>query len=541
MCTVCGFKSNNQQGSQHLLSDQQKTSKQTDLITYSNPNLSIDNNFVNIDARLKEQWTNCSSSTLNRQMNKLANSTNCRFASATLPIKKKSNISSAYIPISECHTGKPISNEQCTNGKKSIKDNLNNQIVNLFDNYDGDYNLKTNNQKFSDSNKENKFNNNLNYVNKNKNLLDCSLNSTHDGLLSLDNNRSSPNLSFDDVNYDIPRKIKDYKKNKIKDLLNIVPSPPKEEEILYANAKSLPRFKNYNNNNKKLDQNNYLNVNDERPASLNEREYYNNINERLNLTLAPPRPPKPIAIGSKQKSSSLNLLNDLTEFDPLNSVPKASIQIAISPDLMYSIPKTQVELEFEKQLKNGNSSSNVATKNCDNTSLDTIIPITHSSRSDEEKNELHRYTNAATNVFSKSIDGQSLILDYEKPTLPCNNNLNDLESLHQFKTIPTFKLNDKIEPMTPSLIVTSTPLFSDPLERHFNFNDQYDILNKPQVNRDLKPKKSDTSIESFLMLTNKSPNKNSDHHSSLINRTNLSSSFNSKLRYVLFKLQFINR
>ena len=247
--------------------------------------------------------------------------------------------------------------------------------------------------------------------------------------------------------------------------------------------------------------------------------------------MPPPRPPKPrsIELGrcSRDKSTSLGSLNeqnDLNEFDPLNCVPKPPSILATSPDLMYSIPKSQIELELEKQSKSRR------TRTATN-SLDMVVPITHDKFISNERDELHRYTNAAGDILGKSIEGHpTIIYEYEKPSLPVNNNLNNLnDNLDKFK-IPSIKLNDKIEPMTPSLIVTSTPLFGDGQpERHFNFSDQNDPFNKPQVNRDLKPKKSDTSIESLLMYTNKSPNSR-QHSDTLINRTNLSASFNCKPR-----------
>lgn len=567
LCTVCGFKPN-QPDTQLLLSDH-KNGKPNELIiiSYSNPNLSIDNasfstsssptnknlttnhqfNHLNNNQitnqpkdkiNLSRKWTNCSS-TLNRTVNKLTNTTNCSFTSATLP-SKKSTISSGYIPISECHTGKSTLFENSTrNDKKSVcSSNQLSKISSPIQNYDEDKSVKFQQQNENskihqqDSNKENKFNFKLN-----KSLLDSSLNSTQDLLLDINSrssNLSNDDVNCDDVNYDVPRQIKMYKKSRIKDLLDIVPSPPKE--ILYANAKSLPRNKtmNYNDqsngssNNSNNLVNNYLNVNEnlERQGSIKEsstREYYNNVVEYLNTHHPPPRPPKPIKIINKNRSptdrnsiaiDNLNQ-NDLNEFDPLNSVPKAPSILATSLDLMYSIPKTQVELELEKQ----------QSKSPQTNSLDTIVPITHKFNND--KNELHSYTNASSDVLNRSNNSQQVIYDYEKPTLPCSNNLND-NNLDQFK-IPKFKLNDdKFEPMTPSLIVTSTPLFPDQTERHFNFNDQDDkTYDKPQVNRDLKPKKSDTSIESFLLYTNKSPNSHSD---TLINRTSLNASFDCKPR-----------
>lgn len=597
LCTVCGFKPN-QPDAQLLLHDHQsrsmngKPSNDIIIISYSNPNISIDsgpfnqsptinlgnksltnnqsnnqltNNQTNSQSKEKKllsfdnvamKWSN-RSSTLNRTtLTKMTNTpANSSFSSATLPTKK-SSISSAYIPISECHTGKSIfqtNNAFCGDDKKPANDD---KFRVKFDvKFDDDENsTKRCINESNNENKENKFTNSFN-----KSLLDSSINSTHD--LLVDINSRSPNLSNDDINYDVPRQVKVYKKSKIKDLLDVIPSPPAKAEVLYANAKSLPRNinkKNTNFNNLTTDEsgtsymncsssaqsnndnlvNNYINAIElDRHASfretVKEREYYNNVNEHPNSnSTLPPRPPprpksaKPISI-PKYRSTSLNSLNDLNhdqtnldEFDPLQqqpnnqlmSVPKAPSALATSPDLMYSIPKSQVELELEKRTK--------STKN----SLDTVVPLTHNLASNG-KDELHRYTNAATDVFNKSADGHLIVYDYEKPSLPFNlNNLNNLNDNldHQFK-IPAFKLNDKTtEPITPSLIVTSTPLFSE--QRHFNFNDQDDSIFKPQVNRDLKPKKSDTSIESIVLFTtSKSPNNR--HSDTLINRTSLNSSF----------------
>lgn len=571
LCTVCGFKPLHPDTQLQLsLDNLQKDGKKNDVILISYSNLSNENssssnssptgksltNHQSMGGQPKERssagpeansrrWMNYSS-TLNRTVNKLTNSTNCSlFSSATLP-SRKADISSGYIPISECHTGsKSIFESSPTDDKKSTR---NGQLVaasdNKFDEESGSIRTQF------DCNKENKFTDR--FGKNSKSLLDSSLNSTHD-LLDTGHSRS-PNLSNDDcdTNYDVPRQI--YKKSRIKDLLNIATMPPKEES-LYANAKSSPC--NQSNKNPNLNhlngspsarsaagrssnenpENNYLNVsqNLERHRSFNEREYYNNIADQQPFeSMPPPRPPKPrsIELGRcpPDKSTSLNSLNEpsgLNEFDPLNCIPKpppASI-LATSPDQMYSIPKSQIELELEKQK---NHRRRTATS-----SLDMVVPITHNKFTSNERDELHRYTNAAGDVFGKSIDGHAIIYEYEKPSLPVSNNLTDLKSLNdnldKFK-IPSIKLNDKIEPMTPSLIVTSTPLFPDGQpERHFNFSEQNDAFNKPQVNRDLKPKKSDTSIESLLVYTNKSPNSR-QHSDTLINRTNLSASFNCKPR-----------
>ena len=568
LCTVCGFKPLHPDTQLQLsLDNLQKDGKKNDviLISYSNPNLSNEhssspnssptgknltnnqssNQMAGQPAQSKERssagpeansrcWMNYSS-TLNRTVNKLTNSTNCSlFSSATLPTRK-TDISSGYIPISECHTGsKSIFESSPAENKNSTK---NGQLIDASDDQDS-HSIRTQ----FDCNKENKFADRKNC----KSLLDSSLSSTHDLLLDTASRSRSPNLSNEDcdTNYDVPRQM--HKKSRIKDLLNIV--APKEES-LYANAKSMPGHQPITNLNNHLNrspsarsstneypENNYLNVsqNLERQRSLNEREYYNNVaaGQQPFEGVPPPRPPKPrsIELGRRDKSTSLNSLNeqnDLNEFDPLNCVPKpppASL-LATSPDQMYSIPKSQIELELEKQ--------NSRRRRTVTSSLDMVVPITHNRFTSNGGDELHRYTNAAGDVFSKSIDGHAIIYEYEKPSLPVNNNLTDLNSLNdnldKFK-IPSIRLNDKTEPITPSLIVTSTPLFPDGQpERHFNFSEQNDAFNKPQVNRDLKPKKSDTSIESLLVYTNKSPNSR-QHSDTLINRTNLSASFNCKPR-----------
>lgn len=233
-------------------------------------------------------------------------------------------------------------------------------------------------------------------------------------------------------------------------------------------------------------------------------------------------------INETSEINEMNDQNDLQVFDlisNLDTVPKPpTISILdTSVDQMYSIPKSQVELEIEKQMNLDKKSVN---------SLDKIVPLTQNL---SNKNDLHRYTNAFTDILSKEPDANY----YEKSNLQCNLNEKDLDQ-NAFNKIPAFKLNDKLEPITPSLIVTSTPLLLDQAERHFNFNHDKDDLHtiKPQINRDLKPKKSDASIESVLICTGKSPNQNSDN---LIKRTNLSSSFSSKLWLVdLIELDIIS-
>lgn len=563
-----------------------KTQNDFIVISYSNPNLSIDNYTFSpsspinlnrpinnhlmsihqskdklIDFDVPKKWIN-DSSTINRTSSSRNNSSiNRSFNSSTLPIKK-SSFSSAYIPISECHTGKSIfeSNNSTDSGNHSSNDKKStindedhkferNKFSVKFDDEDENYSKN----QLNESNKENKSSN----CDKNQSLLDCSINSTHNLLLDL--NSRSPNQSSDDSNYDTPKQMKIYKKSKINNFLDeVVPSLSStvKNDLFYTNTKSLPRI-NHSSSSKlqKLSNNNlvtsnYMNSNElDRCASFREttkeKEYYNsNLNEYLNTnqSIPPPRPAaaKPINIPSnsnsnsinhnKLRSSSLNSLDDfsqqnnLTEFDPLkernelNEIPKVpnSNDLAAPADLMYSIPKSQIELEFEKKTKY------TTTKN---SSLDKIVPLSHSLINSNGKDELHRYTNASTDIFSRSQDGQFMIYDYEKPTLPTLpynlsynlTNLNDNLD-HQFK-IPSFKLNDKTDPMTPSQIVTSTPLFSE--QRHFNFNEQDDTVFKPQVNRDLKPKKSDTSsIESLLIYSNKSPNNQTSE--TLVNRLNSS-------------------
>ena len=289
----------------------------------------------------------------------------------------------------------------------------------------------------------------------------------------------SESSSTNDINYDVPRQMKMYKKSKIKDLLNIVPEPPVQQEIVYANARSFSF-----DNSVKSNGVNYCNANIV-PNYVNDRLSINGCNP------PPPRPPKPATLSRRQSSNNSNQSNSSVNpiLDLLDSVPQAPPAItAQPPDLMYSFPKSQVELR-----------ENVS-------DLDAIVPLTNVK--DGSTATIRPYTNAPPS-FAEIQVNQFLAYEY-KPNLPLftEDLLTsspphlDTKFSYQMQAETNFKdtLKDKFEVqqtiLSPQLAVfaaTGTPAVQSGGGSVFKYSESaaVDICGPPVVNRQLKPKKSE--------------------------------------------------
>ncbi|CAM6001730.1 unnamed protein product [Sphagnum balticum] len=197
----------------------------------------------------------------------------------------------------------------------------------------------------------------------------------------------------------------------------------------------------------------------------------------------PPRPPKPASLRrSKTKSESCASLPNVTS-PSLYDVPATAVEQGLvnttcsnnnapqSPDASYDFPRATLERDHQRE-------SLMSLASCETVSINETVPLIGSNNDTLRSNKKHAYTNAPPGYFVNKDN--VFVYDY-KPSLPSSADEHNISFVS--KQDPESSLSDR-SPLTPNSASYTNTAFSSSLPNSSSL-----VITPPAVNRDLKPRR----------------------------------------------------